>query len=89
MNNTISMSAEFERRKNLRASVWTAAVGGLVLLVIILIKLSSPVIASPPVDDFVEIELPDLPNLGTSDVGSGNDQPHYHYCLFHHGCLIK
>ena len=69
------MSAEFERRKNLRASVWTAAVGGLVLLVIILIKLSSPVIASPPVDDFVEIELPDLPNLGTSDVGSGNDQP--------------
>jgi hypothetical protein len=75
MNNTISMSADFERRKNLRASVWTAAVGGLVLLVIILIKLSSPVIASPPADDFVEIELPDLPNLGTSEVGSGNDQP--------------
>ena len=75
MNNTISMSAEFEKRKNLRASVLTAVVGGLVLLVVILIKLSTPVVASPPVDDFVEIELPDLPNLGTSEVGSGNDQP--------------
>lgn len=69
------MSEDFEKKKNLRASVWTAAVGGLVLLVVILIKLSTPVVAAPQVDDFVEIELPDLPNLGTSDIGSGNDQP--------------
>jgi hypothetical protein len=72
MNNTISMSAEFERQKNFRASVLTAICAGLVLLVIILIKMTTPVKQEPVVDDFVEIELP---NLGSSDVGSGTDQP--------------
>jgi len=72
MNNAISMSAEFERQKNIRAAALTAVITGLVLLLIILVKLTNPIKIEPPVDDFVEIEMP---NLGNSDVGFGNDQP--------------
>lgn len=72
MNNVISMSADFERQKNIRAAALTAAITGAVLLLIILIKLTTPPKVEPVVDDFVEIQLP---NLGSSDVGSGTDQP--------------
>lgn len=79
MNNAISMSAEFERQKNLRALVLTAALAGAVLVMIILIKLTTPVRAVPPEDQVLEINFPDPPlddvNLGNNDVGSGKVQP--------------
>jgi hypothetical protein len=79
MNNAISMSAEFERQKNIRAFVLTVALAGAVLAMIILIKLTNPVKIVPPEDTVLEISLPDLPvedvNLGNNDVGSGKVQP--------------
>lgn len=69
MNNAILMSHEFERQKNIQASAWTAGVAGAILLLIFLVKWSIPVKTEPPPQEYVEI------NLGTDDVGSGNDQP--------------
>src|SRR5215212_5427889 len=71
MNNLI-MSVEFERQKNIRAAALTAGIAAAVVLLIILVKLTTPPKIVPVIDDFVEIQLP---NLGNSDVGSGNDQP--------------
>src|SRR4051812_7367794 len=79
MNNAISMSAEFERQKNIRAALLTAALAGTILVMIILIKLTNPIKVEPPEDQVMEINIPDLPkddvNLGNNDVGSGKVQP--------------
>jgi hypothetical protein len=80
MSNAISISAEFEKQKNLQASVYTAVFTGALLLLIIFLKWSLPPKEVPPVDQYVEIILPDEPpvtdvNLGNNDVGSGNVQP--------------
>src|SRR5437763_13215519 len=48
MRNVISMSATFERQKNIKASAWTAAITGALFLFILLIKLSSPVKTEQP-----------------------------------------
>src|SRR5689334_12925365 len=69
MNNVISMSAAFERQKNIRASAWTAAITGALFLLIAMIRWSTPVKSEQPVEDYVEI------NLGSGDQGSGTDQP--------------
>src|ERR1700694_4320876 len=69
MNKAISMSADFERQKNIQASAWTAGITGAVLLLILLIRWPIPVKTEPPPQEYVEI------NLGNSDAGSGNDQP--------------
>jgi hypothetical protein len=69
MNNVISMSADFERQKNIQASAMTAMVMGLVLLMIFLVTWSTPPKVEPPPQEYVEI------NLGNGDVGSGKDQP--------------
>jgi hypothetical protein len=69
MNNALSMSADFERQKNIKASVLTAAFTGAFLLLIVLFKWSNPTKAVPPAEEYIEI------NLGSSDIGSGNDQP--------------
>lgn len=71
MNKVIYMPVtdDFERKKNLQASVWTAVVTGSVLLMIILVKWSIPAKVEPPQEEYVEI------NIGSSDMGSGNDQP--------------
>ena len=70
MNNVATMStAEFERQKNIQASLYTASIAGALLLAVYLVKFYEPVVPPPPQEEYIEI------NLGSSDVGSGNDQP--------------
>ncbi|ANE49863.1 hypothetical protein [Flavisolibacter tropicus] len=69
MNNTITMSAEFERQKNVKATAITFGIAGALVLLFILIKWPLPTVEPIPVQEFIEV------NLGNSDVGSGDDQP--------------
>src|SRR5215212_8178444 len=69
MNNAISISADFERQKNIKAAVITLGIGGALLLLLILLKWTLPVVPPPPVEEFIEV------NLGSGDLGSGKDQP--------------
>lgn len=69
MSNHLSMSAEFEKQKNLQASVITAAIMGVIFIVLIWVKLSLPQETYPPVDEYMEV------NLGSGDEGFGTDQP--------------
>jgi hypothetical protein len=69
MNNAITMSAEFERQKNTKASAITLGVAGALILLFILVKWPLPTAEPVPVQEFIEV------NLGNSDVGSGDDQP--------------
>lgn len=69
MNNAISISAEFERQKNIKAGVITLGIGVALLLLFILLKWTLPVVPPPPVEEFIEV------NLGSGDLGSGKDQP--------------
>jgi hypothetical protein len=64
------MSTDFERQKNIQATLYTFGVTGAVILLFFLIKWSIPVnISYPPVQEVIDI------NLGSGDVGSGHDQP--------------
>lgn len=65
------MTAEFERQKNIKASAITLGIGGLLLLLFIIIKFPLSAEHDPPLpaEEFMEV------NLGSGDVGSGNDQP--------------
>lgn len=69
MNNPLSMSAEFERQKNLQASIYTGVIAGALLLLFILVKMTIPQPEMPPVEEFMEV------NLGSGDQGFGTDQP--------------
>jgi hypothetical protein len=69
MNNSIAMTADFDRQKNIQASLYTAGIAGALLLLVLFIKFYQPVVQTQPAEEFIEI------NLGSSDVGSGNDQP--------------
>lgn len=69
MNNTLSMSAEFERQKNIKATAITLGIAGSLLLLFILLKWPLPTIDPPPTQEFLEV------NLGSGDLGSGDDQP--------------
>ena len=70
MNKAASLGIEeFERQKNLQAALYTAVIAGALLLMVFLIKFYQPVTITPPQEEYIEI------NLGSSDVGSGNDQP--------------
>jgi hypothetical protein len=70
MHNAISMTtADFERQKNIQASLYTAGVAGIMLLLVFFVKFSEPVVPPAPQEEYIDI------NLGSSDVGSGNDQP--------------
>ena len=69
MNNTLSMSAEFERQKNIKATAITLGIAGSLLLLFILVKWPLPTVEPPPTQEFLEV------NLGSGDLGSGNDQP--------------
>jgi periplasmic protein TonB len=65
MNNAVTMStAEFERQKNIQASLYTAGISGALLLLVFLVKFYEPVVPPPPQEEYIEI-----------NVGSGNDQP--------------
>ena len=69
MNNQLSMSADFERQKNLQASGITAVIVVALMLIAIWVKLSLPQETEPPVDEYMEV------NLGSGDEGFGTDQP--------------
>jgi hypothetical protein len=69
MNNHLSMSADFERQKNLQASGITAAIAVALLFIFIWVKFAIPHEEVPPVDEYVEV------NLGSGDQGFGSDQP--------------
>ncbi len=64
------MPAQFERQKNIKASAITIGVSGALFLIFFLINFPLPhAEVFPPVQDFMEV------NLGSSDFGSGDDQP--------------
>jgi hypothetical protein len=69
MSNTATMTADFERQKNIQASLYTAGIAGAMLLLVFLVKFYEPIVPPPPQEEYIDI------NLGSSDVGSGNDQP--------------
>jgi outer membrane biosynthesis protein TonB len=69
MNNAVALSPEFERQKNLQAALYTAGITGALLLLVFLIKFYEPVAIMPVQEEYIDI------NLGSSNVGSGNDQP--------------
>src|SRR5687767_7463256 len=63
------MTNTAERMINTRAAAWTAGVHILLLLLFILIRYSSPTVTQPVQELGMEV------NLGTSEEGSGEDQP--------------
>ncbi|MDB5205381.1 MAG: hypothetical protein JWR72_456 [Flavisolibacter sp.] len=63
------MTADFNRQKNIQASLYTAGIAGALLLLVLFIKFYQPVVQTQPPEEYIEI------NLGSSDVGMGNDQP--------------
>lgn len=69
MNNSIAMTADFNRQKNIQASLYTAGIAAALLLLVLFIKFYQPVVPIQPAEEYIEI------NLGSSDVGMGNDQP--------------
>ena len=80
MNNAISISAEFERQKNIKALSYTAGIMGGLLIIFLFAKMTLPPKEIPQEEQYVEIALPPEPpvedvNLGNNDVGSGKVQP--------------
>lgn len=77
MNNSLTMSAAFESRKNTQASMITAGFAAFMLLLMFLLKWSIPVIAHPPAEQgiLVDLNLPDeelVPPARESGGGGGN-----------------
>jgi hypothetical protein len=80
MYNKTSISAEFERQKNVRAFTYTAGITGALLILFLFVRWTLPPKEIPQEEQYVEIALPDEPpvddlNLGNNDVGSGKVQP--------------
>ncbi|MBD0333544.1 MAG: hypothetical protein ICV66_12920, partial [Chitinophagaceae bacterium] len=69
MNQYLSLSAEFERQKNLKASAITFGIAGILTLLFIFWKWALPSVPQPVFDELIEV------NLGSGDQGFGNDQP--------------
>src|SRR5687767_1627528 len=69
MNQNLTLTAEFERQKNIKASAITAGIAVALVLLFILVKWPLPTIPQAPMEEYLEV------NLGNSDVGSGKDQP--------------
>lgn len=63
------MTDAFNREKNTKASMITAGIAGLILLLAFLIKWPLPTVPPPVADEGIEI------NLGSGDQGFGSDQP--------------
>lgn len=60
---------EFESKKNMQASLYTALVCGVILGLCIVMSWTLPPLPEKPIDEGIEV------NLGNSDLGSGTDQP--------------
>ena len=69
MNHSVSITAEFERQKNIKALAITLGIAGVLLLLVMFLKWSMPTVPPAPTQEFLEV------NLGTDDFGSGKDQP--------------
>lgn len=69
MAGSLSLNTQFERKKNVKAGSITGGVALGLILLFILIKWPLPSITPVPTEELVEV------NLGSSDVGSGDDQP--------------
>ncbi len=69
MNNAFPMSAQFEKEKNVQASIYTGVITGALILLFILVKWPVIIQAPEPIAEFIDV------NLGNGEVGSGNDQP--------------
>jgi periplasmic protein TonB len=69
MNNYYTMTAEFERQKNIKASAITAGVAVGLLLLMLFYKWPLPTLPPTPIQEFIEIDL------GNGDPGSGTDHP--------------
>lgn len=65
---------EFDRKKNAKAAAYTGLITGLLLLIFITVTMAQPQEPVTPPVEFIEVELEE-PNIGSSDFGSGNDQP--------------
>lgn len=63
------MTVHFERQKNVQAALYTGGIAAAILLMVLFVKFYQPVVPTTPPEEYIEI------NLGSSDVGSGNDQP--------------
>ena len=70
MQNSLSMTDNFESEKNLKASGYTAVVVTLLLLLFLYVSWTQPVEAPPVVEEGIEV------NLGNSDQGLGTNQPY-------------
>lgn len=70
MNNYTTMTVDLDRRNYSQAALYTGIIAGVLLLLVWFVKFYQPLPPSPPPQAEV-IEI----NLGSSDVGSGNDQP--------------
>jgi periplasmic protein TonB len=69
MSNYLTVTAEFERQKNIKAAAYTLGISGALLLIFMLVKMTIQVPDTPPKEEAIEI------NIGNGDQGSGKDQP--------------
>jgi hypothetical protein len=69
MTNRSYMSPAFEREKNFKASMYTAIVCSILLIIFFFAKWTLPQIPPPPVEEGIEV------NLGNSDEGLGTEAP--------------
>jgi hypothetical protein len=71
MSNILSMSAEFERQKKIKALSITGGIAGALLLIFIFVRWNLPTatVEEPTLEQYFEV------NLGTGDEGLGDDQP--------------
>src|SRR2546421_12346878 len=69
MSNAISMSADFERQKNIQASAITLAIAVALFFFFILVSWTIPSETKTQTDEYIEV------NLGSGDLGSGTNQP--------------
>jgi hypothetical protein len=69
MANHAIMHGEFERQKNIKATAITTGITAGLVLLFILLKWPLPSFPEPETQEFIEV------NLGSSDMGSGADQP--------------
>lgn len=69
MSNTASMSASFEREKNIKASAYTGMICVLLFLLFFFLQWTLPAIPPPDFGEGIEV------NLGNSETGLGNVAP--------------
>ncbi|HVZ26753.1 MAG TPA: hypothetical protein VG842_11895, partial [Sediminibacterium sp.] len=69
MHNHPGMAVSFEREKNLKATVYTAAICALLFLFLFFMQWALPQIPPPDYGEGIEV------NLGNSETGLGNQPP--------------